>query len=134
MTLTTTACMSLESRGLHHARRAPLAPSDVLLQQHGARLLEAGRRVVQGTDDRLPLWDLESEDADAAAGGALDDPVLADVVVPGKAVKPAVTEWLPRKSVAAAPACSASRTARSCTRPPAGASRSDECAENRERD
>ena len=71
----------------------------MLLQQHGARLLEAGRRVVQGTDDRLPLWDLESEDADAAAGGALDDPVLADVVVLGKAVKPAVTEWLPRKSL-----------------------------------
>ena len=106
----------------------------MLLQQHGARLLEAGRRVVQGTDDRLPLWDLESEDADAAAGGALDDPVLADVVVLGKAVKPAVPEWLPRKSVAAAPACSASRTARSCRRPPARASRSDECAENRERD
>ena len=44
----------------------------VLLQEHGAELLQAGRRIVQRSDDRLPLGNGQPEHTDAAAVTVLE--------------------------------------------------------------
>jgi hypothetical protein len=56
---------------------------DVLMEQHGAKLLQTGRGIVERSEDRFALRDVEAEERDLVGEGGAE--LLSEVAVVDRA-------------------------------------------------